>query len=414
MPLLLRRPHGAAAASGSLSPAVITFSSVTLDPYTIEFDPSSNVQRVYVGGELPDELYDAAFGPVGRIYRRVDIYDSDAETLWMGGAPVIDGSVSVDMTRTERRTVDLTLDNEDFSLSSTPRGFWYSKIIKVWRGVETDSARWETQIGEFLIDSIAEGHFPHVVRVAGRDYAKRLAEPFDETTQFNEGSLLEDVVRGIAAGAGMTKFALPATGLSLTRSFSFESNKPRADAIKEIVDSFGWETFVSPSGYFTLRPWVDPFTAAPVFTFQTGVEGNLAAYEKVTNDTEVRNRVVVLGKSSDRPPVYAVAENDDPNSPTAITYLGPRTYHFESSFITDADDAQALAYSLLSIHGLESYDVDLDALVVPWLEGGDAIDFIDPRPAPGDPTRFLLTSFDIPLSLGTMSAHAKRITLVGS
>lgn len=411
---LLLRPRSVETAGGAVdlvAASIRTIASV-LDPDVVSFEDAVQEQKVIVGGTLPDELLDAAFGPVGRVYKRVDIYDPDGTSLWMYDAPVVAGEVTVDMSRIERRTFEATFDNEDGALSSDPERFWYSKIIKVWRGVETDALRWETQVGEFVIDRIEQPHFPSVVQVTARDYSKFLSEPFDRATQFLEGSLIEDVVRGIASPAGITKFMLPSTGKRLTRDFMYEANKARSDAIKEILDAYGYEFFFTPSGNLTIRPWVDPFTASSVFTFRTGVDGNIADYSKSTNDSNVKNRVLVVGKSSDRPPVYAVVENREPTSPTNVDQLRPRTYPFESAFITEYEDALALAKTLLSIHALESYEVTISALVVPWLEAGTAVEFIDPNPAKGAPTRYLLTDFTIPLGPGVMSATAKRITYV--
>jgi len=55
----------------------------------------------------------------------------------------------------------------------------------------------------------------------------------------------------------------------------------------------------------------------------------------------------------------------------------------------------------------------MDSLVFPWLECEEVVNFVDPRPAPGDPERYWLSSFTIPLKLGTGSFNIRRITLVG-
>lgn len=406
---------GAASGNITLTPAVVQVTPNSVDPDVFDFSEAIPTQEVVVGGLMPAALLDAAFGPVGRIYRRVDIYNPGGTVIWMYDAPLVAGQVTVDMGRLERRMLDMTLRNEDGELSSDPSRLWYNKVIKVWRGVETDAMRWETQIGEFLIDRIEEPHFPYVVNVTGRDYGKWLAEPFESITQFNNGASLESVARGIAAGAGVSKFALPSTGRVLTRSFPYDPGKARGDALNEILGAYGYEHYFTPNGYFTIRPWVDPFTAPGVFTFQTGSEGNLAAYNKSTNDTEVKNRVMVVGKASDTLPVVSIAENHELTSPTSIENLGQkRTYTFESSFVSEQSQADTLAAQLLAIHGLESYEVSLDSLVVPWLEAGSAITFEDPRTVRGAPNRFLLTEFNIPLGLGVMTSTAKRITLVGS
>lgn len=74
------------------------------------------------------------------ITRRVEILESDAITPFAptqnSALRLIEGAVTVDYGRAERRAMDLTLDNADGLLNHDPDGFWYDKIIKVYRGVE--------------------------------------------------------------------------------------------------------------------------------------------------------------------------------------------------------------------------------------------------------------------------------------
>ena len=78
--------------------------------------------------------------PTTRHTRRVEIYEADAVTRWAGDtvSRLKDGSVSVDYTRDERRSLDLKLDNSDGGLVNAPGSFWYDKIIKAFRGVIVD------------------------------------------------------------------------------------------------------------------------------------------------------------------------------------------------------------------------------------------------------------------------------------
>lgn len=74
-----------------------------------------------------------------RVTRRAEIYEADGETIFADSRDVpriIDGSVTVDMSQDERRTLDITFDNSDGVLRHDPSGFWYDKIIKVFRGTE--------------------------------------------------------------------------------------------------------------------------------------------------------------------------------------------------------------------------------------------------------------------------------------
>jgi hypothetical protein len=73
------------------------------------------------------------------IKRRLEIYESDGETLWLPSSEtprMTDGAVTVDYGRDERRAFDVTLSNSDGVISHDPDGFWYDKILKMYRGLE--------------------------------------------------------------------------------------------------------------------------------------------------------------------------------------------------------------------------------------------------------------------------------------
>lgn len=275
---------------------------------------------------------------------------------------------------------------------------------------------WETQIGEFMIDRISQPHFPREVKITGRDYTKKcLGSKFVAATQYAAGDSLEGLINSIASTAGISKRNLPTTGVTVTRTFFWDRGVDRWAAMKEIANAYAYDIYFDTQGYLTITPQVDPATQAPTTVVKTGKDGTLASYEKSTSDTRIYNVVVVTGESADEanPPVFAVARNDDPTSPASTVNIGERVYQYTSSFITTTEQAQNVADKFLAIHSLEEFELSFESLVMPWLEVGDIVGWVDPRPAPGDPSAFLLSSITIPLSLGTMSANGKRVMIVG-
>ena len=79
------------------------------------------------------------------VTRRLEFYESDAITRWHPGnsqiSRLVDGSIPLDYNGDERRKLDVTLENSDNALRPDPNGgFWYDKVIKVFRGVRYPSA----------------------------------------------------------------------------------------------------------------------------------------------------------------------------------------------------------------------------------------------------------------------------------
>lgn len=310
-----------------------------------------------------------------------------------------------------------------YHLDPTPGLFSKAEFINLlrkamdWLNPVTRVVHWETQVGEFMVDRISESHFPHVVKVTGRDYAKKcMLSKFPHATQFDTGIALESIIAAIAGAAGITKRALPTTGIAVGRKFFFERGVTRWQAMKEIANAYNYEIFFDAAGYLVIRPYLDPSSSVPSIYLhaETGDGRNLISYTKSTSDARLYNSVLVVGESSDVSvaPVYATAVNNDASSPTSIQNIGERLYQYNSSFIQTTQQAQDVADAFLAIHDLEEYELRFETLMLPWLEAGDILGFIDPSPAPGDPTTFLLADLVISLRLQPMSGTGKRVVQV--
>lgn len=361
---------------------------------------------------LPASKYvDAIHGPVTKVTRRIDIYESDATTLWKSNVGFSEGSVSIDQSRQERRTMTCALDNLSGDMKSYPGGFWYDKVIKPFRGVKhADGSSWERQLGEFRVDTLDTDAHPSLVKVSCRDNTKLLlTSKFVNTTSFAANQPVENIIQGILVSGGVTRYRLGVTGKNTGRVFTFERGTERWKAIEEICQAYNLEPYFDFDGFFVLKIYADPFLGAEEYTFQTGVNSNIAAFNKKTSDTRIYNHILVTGESAETIPVWAEAKNTLAGSPTNIARLGQRLYQYTSSFITTTQQAQDVADRYLQRHALESFEVSVESIVVPYLEAGVVVGFLDPDPAPGDPTKYLLSSLDIPLKLGAMSLNVKRV-----
>jgi hypothetical protein len=368
-------------------------------------------------GDTPSiEIVNEFEARVVRVVAWADIYEADNITPWRTRVAVEEGNVTVDMGRSERRNLDITFNDADGALGYGPEAFWYDKIIKPYRGITLASGdEWVSQLGEFYPDNIERPHFPSVIRATCRDQTKKvIADKFPDTTTFAAGLNVGTVISTIATNAGITKknFVTTTSVLAVDTTFT-RGDDSRWKAMEDLARAINFEIFFDARGYLVFRPNVDPLTAPLSYTFRTGVDSNLADFTRSTTDTLMFNDVLVYGDGPNNPLVYGRAENTNPASPTRIAKVGRRSYPFKSQFVEDNAKANQIAASLLSVMGLEQYDMNLTSIVVPWLEAGDAVEALLDDAAIGDPTRFLLSNFSIPLGLGTMDGTAKRVTLVG-
>lgn len=396
-------------------PGLEATTTVATDTPTIHIVEASHLFKTFISGPPPDEIMLAAIAPVTRITRRVDIYEADGTTPFMLDAPFMDGSVTIDSTRDERRMFDLQLYNEDGSLTINPDGFWYDKIIKLYRGIRTDTVAWERKLGEFMIDQASNPHFPDQTNITGRDMTKKmLLSKLQYAETFAINTPIENIIHSLAINSGIPsdKIDLPLTGKSTGKDFSFDRGTERWNVAKTIANAYGYDLYFTNEGVLTMTEFADPTLGQPEYAFTTGPDGQIESYEKRTADARLYNHIIVTGDDSDTIPVWAEAKNEVVGSPTSIARIGDRSFFFTSSFITTYAQALDVANKFLKVHALEQFEASLNTVVLPWLDAGIIVDFIDPDPADGDPTRYLLSSLSIPLSLGSMPLTAKRVTEV--
>lgn len=290
-----------------------------------------------------------------------------------------------------------------------------------WVNARDQILNWETQIGEFMIDDITEDNFPRHINVTGRDYTKKLLENnFTSATSFDKGASLDGTIKTIATNGGITKFRLGAGGIALNALASFDRTTARWASMKTICESHNVEIFFSADGYLVTRPFRDPVTSPAGITLSADHQiGNLVSYKKKSSSSRIYNVVVVTSENNDAASsgvvYFAVSRNTNPASPTSIDNIGyERTYNYSSPLLTSNEQCQTTADSLLKIMALEDFSLNFSSLVFPWMEGGDVLNFDDPRRGNNEPSRFLLTTFDLPLGLGPMSGSGKRVTIIGN
>jgi len=280
--------------------------------------------------------------------------------------------------------------------------------------------RWEMQVGEFMIDSIDMDRFPNTVHVTGRDYAKKcLNSDITSSLEYGTTYSADQIIQGLAANAGVTKFRLPATGLFFDDATVFDVGTARWAVMETVATAIGYEIYFTADGYLTMRPFQDPVLSPLVYSIHKGPGGTMVSYKKTGDDSLLKNHVIVIGAtvtddSGLSTTAYGEAINTDPSSPTNTTRMGDRVYPFTSDLLTTTADCQALANSLLRVNGLEEFSIDFSTLVLPWIDANDIIEVIDPSGSTYIPTRFLLSSYTLPLGLGAMTGTAKRVTIVGT
>lgn len=353
---------------------------------------------------------------VVRVVNWVDIYESDDTTAFALDVPVESGRVTVDMNRSERRNMEVSILDIDGSLSYGPGNFWYDKVLRAYRGIEfANGDQWVAPLGRFIPDKIGRPRFPNLLRVSCRDISKRaILAKFSDTTTFAAGTNVGTVVASIATNGGLTDQNFTATTKTLAEDVTFEPGDSRWQAMIDLAKSIGNEVFIDASGDLIFRPFPDPTTGATTFSFTDDpASSNLVDWNRSTSDNFLFNDIIVYGTDPANSLVWAQAENTTASSPTRIAAIGRRTETYPSKFVADNTTAQDIADKILSVSALEQFDMSFTSLMLPWLEVGEPIEIDTLDADPGDPTRFLLANLNIELGLAPMTGMAKRVTTVG-
>lgn len=92
----------------------------------------------------PYAVQEAFLAPTSKITRRVEIYENDGVKPWRPELwdRLIDGTVSADYSRDERRSFEITLDNYDGELEHSPTNLWYDKVFKVYYGISVNEKKY--------------------------------------------------------------------------------------------------------------------------------------------------------------------------------------------------------------------------------------------------------------------------------
>ncbi|AOE44534.1 minor tail protein [Gordonia phage Jumbo] len=274
---------------------------------------------------------------------------------------------------------------------------------------------WETQVGEFVMEAIADvgDVINDSVNITARDYAKRCqASKLSKATMFKANQRIVDIIKSVALNAGVRKLKLPETlALTLGKDTTWERDQERWAIMKDIAVANNYDLWFDNEGYLRLTPQNDPLLTPATLELTTGPRGNLVSRGRRTSDAGLFNHVTAVGESSasEVPLVYGEAVNDNPASPSSVQNIGYRTKNITSPLITTDEQARVLAETFLSVSMLEEFELDFSSVLFPWIEAGEILEMNEDE-AGWAPARYLLTSLSIPFDLSPMSGTGKRVT----
>lgn len=284
----------------------------------------------------------------------------------------------------------------------------YGNEVFTRRGIDFGNGTVEwVSFGYMRIDEVSQTHdenYPITLTCYDRMIGiieARLLTPVQFEAGISVGAIVEYLVLEVYPEATI-EWDDDTDDIIITRSQIAEED--RFGFLKELVTSYGKIMYFDYRGIFVVQDVPADDTA--VFTVNSGANGVLIDLNRSRSRDGVFNAVVVNGQGADtEQPVFAVAIDDDPNSPT--NYYGrfgkvPRFY--TSTFITTIDQAVTTARSmLLRMNGLP-YGVDFRSVVNVALEPYDPVGIVTRR----NRELHVLDTIEFPLDAETpMTASSK-------
>jgi hypothetical protein len=378
------------------------------------FDPEifDTTLPIAVAPAQPPTLESALAGhhwPVARL----QFLEPDMETVRHEATALIGGTVTMDRARDVNRQGDISLGNEGGLYSPTGPGalVWPSAIVRIQRGARVGSVAQYRSILTGIIGKPrqAEGSSVITFQVWGRLHLadRRFSSPLHVPA----GTPLEIEIRTMLEAGGFgTSDALydlddGGTASSAPRTYD-TSERILASAVKRAYDG-GCDLYENGDGAAILRPWPDPLTLEPTWTFEPGLDSTLVELEREINETVgVVNRAVATGVGPDRYPITGEAKVTNPADPLFWTPDNDRPAEpYPSADITNQAQANAVALRRLYEGALYEEALAASAAANPLIADRLAARF---RGAGVDDV-YLLDRVDMPVGEGLMPMRTRKI-----
>jgi hypothetical protein len=346
----------------------------------------------------------------------------ELESYELDTSILIEGSVSVDRNRAQRRTVSARIANPEgaYSPIDLEGPFGLLQLVRIDRGISLPTGTEWVPLGVFVVEnprpSVSAG--ASTLTFQGTDRTKILADStFSAPRSFGAGTRVSDIIRSLAEEAGMGTldelYNLDDDSSKISDTVSWPEEMSRLDACLELAAAHALELFPDPDGILVLRPIPDPNTAPVAFEFAPGETSIMTGIESERSASQLFNRVVVVGESANFGPFRGEARDLNPASPiyNPVDGTGPVGDRpapiIRSALIGSSLQAQQVARAELPKVALIEESVYVTMAPHPALDASDIVLIDETLTRSGG--RYMIDTLEVPIGAGTMSMTTKRV-----
>lgn len=277
-----------------------------------------------------DPMYMAARRSSHTPYLRIEILDGNRNLLFSFDPDLpeyLGGSVTANLNSRVARTCQLTFDESFYPFEVDGLLAPYGNMIRATRGIEfADGSRfaWTVFLGR-IQETLLEANGTCVVRAA--DLAadvieNRFLRPENSTPGTTVPTEVTRLISDAVPTATFGTFDAPPLAVQQL-TWQLE----RGQALDELAQSAGSFWYPLADGDFVLRRYAWTVTNPPVVTYADGEGGEVITSQASRSRADVYNSLTVTGERlNGDEPVFASAQDDNPDSPTDVNGLFGRRH----------------------------------------------------------------------------------------
>jgi hypothetical protein len=222
-----------------------------------------------------------------------------------------------------------------------------------------------------LIDRIEMTTFPHELKLLVRD---KLKLALDQTITWTDGVThvilfqsqpVETIFTTLCGYAGLTIGTIETTGLTITKTFSWETY---ADCFSFLSELVGFEYGADENGLIFFRKDTTPAIPTIAYEFKEGEDIISLGY--TIDDNDLYSKVVVYGKDTNDNVLFAQKEY---LSKDYYNVLPQKVMKIDVSEASTVEQLQAIADRTEMLMRSRVREVSFASLAIPWLQVGDII-----------------------------------------
>lgn len=355
-------------------------------------------------------------------FRLTTLYNNESEKEDISDY-IIDGSgtLSINYQQGQRRSLNLTLNNEDgkFLPNANNNELWINSKLKLQLGIKLlNGEEYYRDNGIFVLSdpNATKGIAEKTISLQCYDKFAMLdgtlGGTLDATYEIPSGTPVKQAIKDILLldnGNGYPIDPMPLifdqnyedekTAYTITKS----ADSNLGEIVVELADMIACDVYYNESGNLVVQGGIYDiaYLRKPSLWAYSDQELEYINGQITYNFTKVKNRVIVVASNTNSNRVYsAIAENRNPQSPTRISRIGVRNIYVQDDNIYSTQLAQDRADYELSKISILQLTTTITSTYMIHLDVNNCITITDSY-YNFQNERFVIQSITVPLTIGS-------------